>query len=432
MGDFYDHVRSRRNIETAARWVCGRGQASLSREIRAEAEAFKERWTGEVISLQAALRERRFRFKEQRGVFVPRPGKKPRPIIVAPIRNRIVQRAILQVLQGVPSIGIPGVPAVRDMLAVPWSVGGIEGVDAGIALVVEARRAGAAWYLKADIPDFFTKIPVAPVLDFIRDASGDAALTELTARGLETALVNRDRLTDDLLALLPGADTGVAQGSALSALAGNILLRDFDKQLQGRGVRCVRYVDDFIILAANRRNAERAFASAQRILTTMDMKAYEPGDGSGKAYSGPVSEGIEFLGCRLDGGLISPAPKARQALLARVDELLDEGRATVRRAAKGDTAALRGPREVQVIRQVDLAVHGWGQAFRFCNADAVLKALDVEIQAKVARFRRQNAKFVRTLPPEERARVTGVTRLVDIPRRDLVISPRVTASADGA
>lgn len=427
MGVFFDQIRRRQNIEAAALWVCSRARMSSSRQVAAEAEEFRARWTGRITSLQAALREGRFQFEKQRVVFVPRPGKKPRPIIVAPIRNRIVQRALLQVMQGGEASGLHGIPRIRDVLAVPWSIGGIEGADAGIALVLDAIRSGATWHVRADIPDFFTKIPVPPVLDFIREAARDDAFVEIVGRGIETSVVGQDDLPDDLLDLLPGEDTGVAQGSALSALAGNILLREFDQQLQGRNVRCVRYVDDFILLAASRKAAEGAFRSAQRILGGLGMKAYEPGDGTGKAHSGPVRDGIDFLGCRLNGSLIAPGAKARATLLERVAGLLAEGRGSIRKAAQGQAAALKGPREAQVIRQVDLAVNGWGQAFRFCNSQQVFEALDREISQRVARFRRENAKLARGLPPEARSRVVGLTRLVDVPRKELALSARVTA-----
>jgi hypothetical protein len=427
LGLFFDQIRRRRNIEAAASWVYSRARTSSSRQVVAEAEAFRVRWTGQITGLQAALRKCRFQFEKQRVVFVPRPGKKPRPIIVAPIRNRIAQRAILQVMQGGETTGLPGIPRVREVLAVPWSVGGIEGADAGIALVLDAVRNGATWHVRADIPNFFTQIPLPPVLRFIREAAEDSEFLEIVGRAIETSVIGQDALPDDLLDLLPGEETGVAQGSALSALVGNILLREFDQQLQDRGVRCVRYVDDFILLAAGRKAAEGAFRSAQRILGTLGMKAYEPGDGTGKAHSGAVREGIEFLGCRIDGGLIAPGAKARRTLLERVDELLGQGRGSIRKAAKGSAAALKGPREAQVIRQVDLLVNGWGQAFRFCNSRQVFESLDKEIGQRVERFRRDNAKLARSLPPEARSRVLGVTRLVDVPRKEVALSARVSA-----
>ena len=78
------------------------------------------------------------------------------------------------------------------------------------------------------------------------------------------------------------------------------------------------------------------------------------------------------------------------------------------------------------MRQVDLLVHGWGQSFRFCNSRQVLTNLDREIEEKVTRFRRANAKLAKSLPTEARSRVLGVTRLVDVPQRDVVLSPRVS------
>ena len=46
----------------------------------------------------------------------------------------------------------------------------------------------------------------------------------------------------------PTEDIGVAQGSALSPLLGNIILADFDQRMNDGECRCLRYIDDFIVL----------------------------------------------------------------------------------------------------------------------------------------------------------------------------------------
>jgi hypothetical protein len=57
--------------------------------------------------------------------------------------------------------------------------------------------------------------------------------------------------------LFPDEDVGVAQGSALSALAANIALRSFDERMNE--IVCVRYIHDFIM------SASRAKLGALRI-----------------------------------------------------------------------------------------------------------------------------------------------------------------------
>jgi RNA-directed DNA polymerase len=61
---------------------------------------------------------------------------------------------------------------------------------------------------------------------------------------------------------------GTPQGGPASPLLANILLDDLDKELERRGLRFVRYADDFVIFTKSKRSAERVFDSVHRYLTT--------------------------------------------------------------------------------------------------------------------------------------------------------------------
>ena len=61
---------------------------------------------------------------------------------------------------------------------------------------------------------------------------------------------------------------GTPQGGPASPLLANILLDDLDKELENRGLRFVRYADDFVIFTRTKRSAERVFASVHRHLTS--------------------------------------------------------------------------------------------------------------------------------------------------------------------
>ena len=62
-------------------------------------------------------------------------------------------------------------------------------------------------------------------------------------------------------------EEGSPQGGPLSPLLSNILLDDLDKELERRGLKFVRYADDFVIFVRSERSARRVFASVQRYLT---------------------------------------------------------------------------------------------------------------------------------------------------------------------
>ena len=60
---------------------------------------------------------------------------------------------------------------------------------------------------------------------------------------------------------------GSPQGGPLSPLLSNIILDDLDKELERRGLKFVRYADDFLIFVKSLRSAHRAFRSVARYLT---------------------------------------------------------------------------------------------------------------------------------------------------------------------
>lgn len=59
---------------------------------------------------------------------------------------------------------------------------------------------------------------------------------------------------------------GVPQGGPLSPLLANVILDDFDKELERRGHRFARYADDVIIVVGSKRSGDRVLAGVTRWL----------------------------------------------------------------------------------------------------------------------------------------------------------------------
>ena len=118
------------NLEEAWRHVHSHAIRSQSSEIRAEARLFEQSVTVTLRSVQSRLGQDRFKFEPARGITIRRKGKTPRPVVVAPIESRIVQRALLNVLQGI--------PAIKSALQAGYNYGGVSGSRFG----VPAARSG--------------------------------------------------------------------------------------------------------------------------------------------------------------------------------------------------------------------------------------------------------------------------------------------------
>ena len=368
-------------LYAAWRKVRQNGLSSPSQETREAIKAFDAESFRHIRRIERQLRQGQFRFKPQKGIAKKRPGKKPRPLVVAAVENRIVQRAILDVLQRE--------PAIRKVLETPTSFGGIKkrGRQHAIATVLKAIQDGGRYYIRSDIEGFFTKIPRPEVLAFFAKYFHDEESRDLLKRATDTELANLDQLGEDA-DLFPLGDVGVAQGSPLSPLIGNILLRNFDRDMNGRGITCIRYIDDFILIGPTLTNVRKAFESAQKKLAAFGMRAFDPTQETEKAEIGTLSGAFEFLGCQITSGLIQPTKDARARLLATVEETLEQGRRAMMVAARETTRKLPKQRYAQTLVEVNHIVQGWGHSFAFCNGRHVFRDLDRKIDQKLAHLHR--------------------------------------------
>ncbi len=104
MTNLFDDVRSESNLFSAWRHVKRSALNSKNTKIQGQAAEFEHNHQRHLKRFAKQLREDRFVFDDVEGVLKDKKkresaGKDPRPIAVASIKNRIVQRAILQVLQ---------------------------------------------------------------------------------------------------------------------------------------------------------------------------------------------------------------------------------------------------------------------------------------------------------------------------------------------
>ncbi len=61
-------------------------------------------------------------------------------------------------------------------------------------------------------------------------------------------------------------EEGSPQGGNLSPLLANVYLNEFDWEFHRRGMPCIRYADDIVLLAKSERAAERLLESRSAII----------------------------------------------------------------------------------------------------------------------------------------------------------------------
>jgi reverse transcriptase-like protein len=299
---------------------------------------------------------------------------------VARVESRIVQRAIHDVLSDV--------LALQPLIYTPYSFGGVKkrqnkelaAVPAAIQAVLDAIKAGGTYVVRSDISNFFTRIPKSKVTQLVADAIDDEEFLTLFKSAIKVELENMAQLRENANAF-PIEDIGLAQGNCLSPLLGNLFLHGFDREMnQQPGVRCLRYIDDFIVIGTTSEHAERAFSLATRSLKAVGMEV----SGS-KTQKGRVQDGFEFLGINLAPGLIRPSKGSRERLIDSVESTFNESATGLLGAKKGGPI-LKPQSLLETLCRVRGVIQGWGKHYRFCNDPETLRQLDNKIGALLKRY----------------------------------------------
>jgi RNA-directed DNA polymerase len=372
---FLKQVRSFRCLEAAWRNVRSNGLASKSEASRKDIQKFDEDPAKNLRSLKSRLGHGSFKFPPARGVPIPKPGKKDiRPIVIADVETRIVQRAILDVLQGIDTLQ----PFFRN----PYSFGGIKrqkdeplaAVPAAIKAVLDAIGGGARYVACADISGFFTRISKSAVSDIVSEAVGDDEFMSLFRQAIHVELSNLAQLREHA-DRFPTEDIGVAQGSALSPLLGNIILADFDRQMNEGDCHCIRYIDDFMVLGPTDGAVMARLRLAKRILGGLGMTFALDKTSS---HAIPVTGSFEFLGIELHNGLIRPTGKARTKFLTALRGTFEQGRKALIGYRNGQPL-LKAEALLGTLKKADGVIQGWGKHYWFCNDQRCFENLDIQL-----------------------------------------------------
>lgn len=341
-------------------------------------------------------------------------GGSRRGITVQRLCDRIVQRAILNVMystdQGVQS-ELGELPEIlRTLTSFAGAPG--RGVPDAIRMAEATIRAGAGAFAYSDMKDFFPCIPRHDVIALLESNISDRAFVQLFGQALETEIANPSDV-EAWISLFPIREVGVAQGSLLSTLVGNLCLRQFDVEMNKRDLVTIRYLDDFLILTNDLATAEAGFSRAQAELAQLKMSCYAPGDGSHKASMGRVADGIQFLGCQIHPDGISPARVASRKLLKDIESIISEAKRNIMTYTDSRQRRRTESTYIQALSKIDRKIRGWGDVYKFVSNRLPFTQLDGEISRKLEEFR--SWLYCRLVQGDDRSRrrMLGVSLLSD-------------------
>jgi RNA-directed DNA polymerase len=283
-----DKVYAPLNLFVASESVIGNGGAAgVDHQT---VEGFAAHRTGELGRLHESLRTDSYRPQAVQRVWIPKPGSSERrPLGVPTVRDRVVQTALLHVLE-----------PIFDATFSPRSYGFRHGRGCHQALerVEELLTAGYQYVVDADLKSYFDTIPKPDLMARIREKVSDSRVLRLVERYLEQGVM------DGLREWTP--ETGTPQGAVLSPLLANIYLNPLDHLLADAGLAMVRYADDFVILCRTREDAERALETVRRWVAENGLTLHP----TKTKIVDASTAGFDFLGYHFRGKLRLPREKS--------------------------------------------------------------------------------------------------------------------------
>lgn len=414
-------LRQMTNLNAAWRQVKANADQSASPDIREKSRQFERDLFTNLNRIQRQLQTKTFTFKPADGVIIRRIGKKGRPIVVAPIESRIVQRALLNVIQSKTSI-------TKELMA-GFNYGGVPGPNFGVPAAIAkavATMQNSRYYIRTDIRSFFVNVPRAKAIEDILLQIRDDDFGDIFRNATKTEIKDIEKYGDDVN-LFPLYETGVAQGSALSPLLCNYLLRDFDRLMNDRGITCIRYIDDFIIFANSKSSAFKALEAGINHLKSLGLDAYNPEnpDHIEKAEHGSTNTEVHFLGCELLKNRIRPSKEKQEELLSKINEIFNNCLQQIKIDPKQAIKHINsGATFSSAIIAATNVIRGWGNTYSFCSDDRLMKNIDIEIEKLFSKFKNSYRNRSNNLSSDDKRRSIGLFMLDDCNKDDSEESAR--------
>jgi RNA-directed DNA polymerase len=292
----YDKVY-RQDVLLAAWGQCraNGGAPGVDGQTFADIEAYGvEQWLGELAE---ELRTKRYEPRPVRRVFIPKPDGTQRPLGIPTIRDRVVQTAVLLVVEPIFEADLQDEQyAYRE---------GRSALDA-VHAVSEYLQQGYREVVDADLSGYFDSIPHAELMQCVARRISDKAMLHLLKQWLVAPVEETDR-RGRVQRTTRNKDEhrGTPQGAPISPLLANLYMRRFVlgwKQLGHQErfqARIVNYADDFVIVCRYR--AEKALMAMRDMMGRLKLTVNE----TKTHVCRMASESFDFLGYTF-GRMYSP------------------------------------------------------------------------------------------------------------------------------
>ena len=339
-GDLLWQALARENMAAAWKRVkANKGSAGVDgRTVQETGDYLKMAWPG----IRASLLDGSYRPWAVRRVGIPKPGGGTRELGIPTVVDRLIQQALLQVLQ----------PLIDPTFS-EHSHGFRPGRSAhgAVRQAQQYVQAGHHVVVDVDLEKFFDRVNHDILMDRLAKRIADKAVLRLIRRYLQAGVMAQGVCIQ--------REEGTPQGGPLSPLLANVMLDEVDRALERRGHKFVRYADDCNIYVRSHKAGDRVLQALRGCYAKLRLVVDEA-----KTAVAPVWE-RKFLGYCFQAAEDGPRlAVARQAL----DKLCDRIRRLTRRSS--------GRSLMQIAQDLQAYVPGWRTYFALAQTPMVMRDLD--------------------------------------------------------
>ncbi|ABW19523.1 group II intron reverse transcriptase/maturase [Alkaliphilus oremlandii] len=275
-----------------------------------------------------------------RRVEIQKPDGGVRLLGIPTVKDRVVQQAIVNIIE-----------PIFDKTFHPSSYGYRPNHSQHGAVAKAERfmnKYGLEHVVDMDLSKCFDTLDHEIMMKAVSERISDGRVLKLIEKFLKAGVMHSDNFSR--------TEVGSPQGGVISPLLSNIYLNQFDQRMMSKGIRIVRFADDILIFAKDKKTAGNYKAYATQVLEN-ELKLKVNNE---KTKLTNVNEGVEFLGFVIKDKWLGVNPK-------RIERFKDKVRSKTKRNA--------GRKLEDIIKDLNPVIRGWINYYRIANIKKLVEKL---------------------------------------------------------